>query len=126
MAAIPVLLIHISPAKPRKINFESPCESRKKPLTFAPRFNRRQERVEKRNERKIKFHLSLVSSKLLLTFALPIAERGIERKKNRQFTPPHYHANWADTRSLNVWKRQIVRASYSDVGSRNYKRNTNT
>ena len=73
-----------------------------------------------------KTSLSLASSKLLLTFALPIARKGIEEKKNRlsisrTATPTGY-----SIRSLNVWKRQIVRAFSSDIGSKNYKRNTNT
>jgi hypothetical protein len=32
------------------------------------------------------FHLSLARSKLLLTFALPIARKGNEKKKNRLLT----------------------------------------
>ncbi|MFD2719561.1 hypothetical protein ACFST9_12605, partial [Hymenobacter monticola] len=72
------------------------------------------------------FPLSLATSKLLLTFALPIEKKGKTKQEKqagngRTITPTGH-----GTRSLNVWKRQVVRASGSNVGSSNYKRNTKT
>ena len=72
------------------------------------------------------FHLLLADSKLLLTFALPIARKGFERKKNRLISSHTITPTGPDTRSLNVWKRQIVRTTLSDKSGKNYKRNTNT
>ena len=70
------------------------------------------------------FRLLLAGLILLLTFALPIAEREKRSKKSRLILSHTITPTGPDTRSLNVWKRQIVRAFNSNVGSKNYKRNT--
>ncbi|WP_208178844.1 hypothetical protein [Hymenobacter negativus] len=72
---------------PRKLNFQRPLRKPKKASYLCTPL-----RTEAGNElnsetRKNKnFHFSLADSKLLLTFALPIARQGFEKKKNRLVT----------------------------------------
>ena len=70
---LPPVLLRKSP---RNLTFGRCCESRKKGLTFAPRFDRRREGLEKRIEEKIKtftFRLPVQN------FCLPLHSQSQER-----------------------------------------------
>ena len=62
---------------PRKLTFGRCCKSRKERLTFAPRFDRRPERIEKRTEEKIK---NLLFRLPVQYFFLPLHSQSQERE----------------------------------------------
>jgi hypothetical protein len=81
-AAILVLPPALLAQSPRKLNFERCCESRKKGLTFAPRFDRRPEMIEKRNERETKtFTFRLPIQNFFLPLHSQSQERDLKRRK---------------------------------------------